>query len=158
MLPDTSIRRLPDLTLPRGGDGVAVPLRATGRQGTVLILLHSASCSGCLEYLQRLAGAREGIEDWDGRVVVVVPGEVADAGRVREAVDRSFVVVADTDGRCRERCGVGGGSMLIADQWGEVFHVYSGEADSHDLPAPDEVVEWLRFMAIQCPECQGEAF
>lgn len=157
MTSDTALRSIPDLTLPRGSDGVPTRLRTTGRENTVLILLHSAACRGCIDYLRSLVAAREGLQDWDGRVVAVVPAGVSEAGRVREAVEPSFLVLADPDGRCREACGVGGGSIIIADQWGEVFHVYAGEPDSHDFPAPDEVVEWLRFLAIQCPECQGEA-
>ena len=59
--------------------------------------------------------------------------------------------------RCAERCAIEGGGMIIADQWGEVFLVEAGGAGVHGLPAAEEVVEWLRFVAIQCPECQGEA-
>ena len=25
------------------------------------------------------------------------------------------------------------------------------------LPGPDELIEWLRYVQMQCPECQGEA-
>jgi len=46
-------------------------------------------------------------------------------------------------------------SVTIADRWGEVQHVAAAERDG-ELPPPAELVEWLRFVQIQCPECQGE--
>jgi hypothetical protein len=46
--------------------------------------------------------------------------------------------------------------VVIADRWGEVYAVFDG-ASASDLPAADEVVEWLRYIHHECPECQGEA-
>lgn len=149
-----TLTRLPDISLPRAADGAPFPLRARGREGTVLMLTHSAGCAECAAYLRGLEEAREEMRDWDGRVLVVVP----EAPEAAAALQSPFPVLADPEGRCAERCQLsGGGAMVIADQWGEVFFVEAGGAGRHDLPPAGEVVEWLRFMAIQCPECQGEA-
>jgi hypothetical protein len=46
--------------------------------------------------------------------------------------------------------------VVIADRWGEIaFAVQSALAS--DLPAADELVEWLRYVQHKCPECEGEA-
>ncbi len=45
--------------------------------------------------------------------------------------------------------------VLIADQWGEV-HDVAAAADASGLPDPPALVEWLRYVQSQCPECQGE--
>jgi len=45
--------------------------------------------------------------------------------------------------------------VVVADRWGEVYYVQAADRAS-ELPAPDELLEWLRFVQIQCPECQGE--
>jgi hypothetical protein len=51
---------------------------------------------------------------------------------------------------------VGRPSVVIADRWGEVqFAIH--EAAARDLPAVDEIIDWLRYVQHQCPECQGEA-
>src|SRR5690606_13737547 len=101
-----------------------------------------------------LAQLHDQIADWDGRVLVVVPEALEQAAGVRS----DFAVVADVHGEAARRCGLhGGGAMVIADQWGEVFFVEAGGEGMHNWPPAEEVVEWLRFMAIQCPECQGEA-
>ena len=149
--------RLPDLRLPALATGAPVSLRPPGRQGAVMLLLHAASCPECIAYLEQLAGVRDRIADWDGRVVAVVPedGEPAPTGLADR--DLPFLLVRDEGGRCAKSCGLSPGSLVIADQWGEVFHTHRGAPEQHDFPAPDELVEWLKFVAIQCPECQGEA-
>lgn len=42
-------------------------------------------------------------------------------------------------------------ALWIADEWGEVYYHWEGE---HDFPAPAEILDWARFVAIQCPECE----
>ena len=45
--------------------------------------------------------------------------------------------------------------VVVADRWGDVYHVQ--EADrAAGLPPPDELIDWLRFVRNECPECQGE--
>ena len=44
----------------------------------------------------------------------------------------------------------------VADPWGEVRMRHAAGA-AHDLPSPAELVDWARFVAMQCPECEGEA-
>lgn len=46
--------------------------------------------------------------------------------------------------------------VVVADQWGEVAHV-AHPARVEDLPAPEELVEWARYLEYRCPECEGEA-
>jgi hypothetical protein len=45
--------------------------------------------------------------------------------------------------------------VVIADKWGEV-HVAAGADAATGLPTPDDLIEWLRYVQMQCPECQGE--
>src|SRR5687768_12217921 len=46
--------------------------------------------------------------------------------------------------------------VVIADRWGEIHHV-THAARVEDLLSPQELVEWLRYVQSQCPECEGEA-
>ncbi len=41
-------------------------------------------------------------------------------------------------------------AVVITDRWGEVRYV------GDRLLSVDEIVEWLRFVQMECPECQGE--
>jgi hypothetical protein len=44
--------------------------------------------------------------------------------------------------------------VLVADRWGEPQHIAAIDPGALDL---DDLVDWVRFVRIQCPECQGEA-
>ena len=47
-------------------------------------------------------------------------------------------------------------SVVVADRWGEVAHV-AHPSQVQDLPAPEELFEWVRYLEYRCPECEGEA-
>lgn len=44
--------------------------------------------------------------------------------------------------------------VLIADRWGEIQHVQQADSAAA-LPPPAALIEWLRYVQMQCPECQG---
>lgn len=46
--------------------------------------------------------------------------------------------------------------VVIADRWGEI-HWVSPRIRVEELPPASELIEWLRYVQMQCPECQGEA-
>jgi hypothetical protein len=45
--------------------------------------------------------------------------------------------------------------LLIADRWGEIYFVGTAPR-ACELPGPLEILEWLRYIEYECPECQGE--
>jgi hypothetical protein len=87
----------------------------------------------------------------DGHVIVILPDPSP------EAMRWPFDVVADPDGAVRRRfsCGDSGKprlSVFTTDRWGEVaFACQTGQGDP--APAADDVLDWLRFVDQQCPEC-----
>lgn len=107
------------------GAGSPVSLRKP-RAPQVLVAVHSPDCEGCRNYLRELTAHAAPITEWSGRIVVAVPGDVA----------------------------VAPPAVVIADEWGEVYAVMRGTPD-HVLPSATEIGEWVRFLAIQCPECEG---
>lgn len=141
-------RNLPDVVLPSAPTGTAVRLRA-GRGPRILLIAHSSACRACRDYLARLAGS-DAIREWDGRVSAVVHEGTSGAAAFRNAGAGSPQVLADP-GRAVDHAA---GSLVIADEWGEVF--FTAYADRlHTLPDVAVVAEWARFIAIQCPECEG---
>src|SRR5690606_15991363 len=71
-------RRLPDLSLPAAPGGATTSLRPRGREGALVIATHGAECQPCRAYLRGLVANHEAIEEWDGRVVVLHPGTLAE--------------------------------------------------------------------------------
>lgn len=148
--------RLPHLRLPSAPDGSPVPLVAPGgRVFPVIVAAHGAECDGCRAYLRRLAAGDAEIREWDGRVLVIVPGVLEDAARLANAIE-PFTVLADSEGAWARWMGSEGAAAVVADPWGEVRFRHDAGA-AHDLPDPAELADWARFVAIQCPECEGEA-
>ncbi len=157
---------LPAFTLPARDGGPDVKLRAPGRLATVLVALHD-DCAPCDAYLAALAAQEAELRDWDGRVMAVRVGraDAESAARSSEGEKHAHAaphrpaervrVAADPE-RSLASAGITAPAVLIADQWGELFVVEPAGAE-HALLAPDEIVAWLRYLAVQCPECQGEA-
>jgi hypothetical protein len=89
--------RLPHLQLPSApaGDGVLL-VAPGGRVFPVIVAVHGAECDGCRAYLRRLAAVEGEIREWDGRVLVIVPGGVEEAARL--SIDPPLTVLADADG------------------------------------------------------------
>ena len=46
--------------------------------------------------------------------------------------------------------------VLVADRWGEVMFAAGGDRVSA-LPAPGEIADWVRYVRVKCPECEGES-
>ena len=46
--------------------------------------------------------------------------------------------------------------VVIADRWGEVQFV-AGSARVAGLPSPDDLLDWLAYVQVKCPECEGES-
>lgn len=52
--------------------------------------------------------------------------------------------------------GIPGPGVLVADRWGEIVYVVV-RSDVADLPKLEELLEWIEYLRIRCPECEGEA-
>lgn len=146
--------RLPTLRLPRVGGG-EVEVRGDRRNPAMIFFTHSAHCAGCRAYVAELIALPDAFGVWGGRLLVILPGE----GAASEAIDypstTDFPVrlLLDRESTLAHRCGVTGAGLVVADAWGEIhFSAHAGAG--HDLPMGAEVEEWLKFLAIQCPECE----
>lgn len=143
--------RLPSMRLPRTGSG-EVEVRGDGRNPSMLFFAHSAGCPGCRAYVGGLLERSDAFGTWGGRLLVILPAAPAAAEGFPAAAFPVHVLV-DADGALARRCGVEGAGLVVADAWGEV-HFTARAGAGHDLPTAEEVEEWLKFLAIQCPECE----
>jgi peroxiredoxin len=44
---------------------------------------------------------------------------------------------------------------VVADKWGEIVHIRAA-SDANELPSPEELLDWIKYVQMQCPECEGE--
>ena len=128
--------------------GAEVGLRS-GRGPRVVYAAHSSSCTRCRDYMLGLLAARDAIAEWGGRLTFVLAEQLDAAAALRASFEREVDVLADAE----RVLGLRGGSLIVADEWGEEHYTYTADA-THVLPEADEVVDWVRFTAIQCEECE----
>lgn len=43
--------------------------------------------------------------------------------------------------------------VIVADRWGEIIHVVRPAEPGASMPNADDLLEWVNFVRIQCPEC-----
>lgn len=145
-------RRLPDLSFPALDGGGTHRLRQ-GRRSPVLLLVHDSHCAACRAYVRKLEEWSASLGEWDGRILVLSPEHPEDVpGTKSDAIP----ILADPERRIAGALSVRHPAVIIADQWGQV-HASLPAGEDHDFPSASEIEEWLRFLAIQCPECEGEA-
>lgn len=138
--------RLPPLSLAGKGEAPSLDLRS-GRGPRVVVTLHERPCRDCEGYLDSLAGALDEAREWGGEILALAPGSRSGkwSGTPPE------IPVFDDPERVLAS---GRAAAFVADRWGEVY--FAAEAgQGHGLPEVGELVSWLRFIAIQCPECEG---
>ena len=93
-------------------------------------------------------------------VLVLLPAESAVSATFVDQLTAQMSELTGDDSACvitRDRVsGVPSPSIVVADRWGEIHHVADGNTVDN-LPGPDDVIEWLRYVQHHCPECEGEA-
>lgn len=103
--------------------------------------------------------AYAGIWQRKNLLLAVLPDETDASERYAAALEerRAEFIAHDTVllTTADEVAGLAAPGIAIADRWGEIHFVVHG-VRVEDLPPPDELIEWLHYVQIQCPECQGE--
>ena len=94
-------------------------------------------------------------------VLVVLPaGASPDAGRYVSSLRTRHADLLARNAACvithEAVDGFPAPAALVADRWGEIAHVWSGR-DVSDLPAAEELIDWLDYLEVRCPECEGES-
>lgn len=140
---------LPSVDLRRSDDRGSVGWRNV-RHVTVAVFLHP-ECSDCDDYLRRL-GQEQRLPMWGGRILAI--GDPPPGPGGVELPD-GVLPVTDPDGQARRAADVppGTAAVLVVDRFGQVFARRTDEA-GHDLPSAGDVLEEVRFISVQCPECE----
>jgi hypothetical protein len=112
--------------------------------------------------LHQLDGAEVRYADiWQHRnlLLVMLPEDDAGfdqfAGQVRDraadiAAAETVLVITRED-----VAGAPSPGLLIADRWGEIYFVVWARR-AQELPPMEQLLDWLRYVQHECPECQGE--
>ena len=142
--------RLPDLHLPTPAGDLAELLRLDRSSSLRLIFTHGESCAQCATYVNRLTGETEELAGWGACIVVMAHDNGGGP------FDSGIIVLVDAEDQLARTLDLAAPFVLVADQWGEIRERFNA-GGAHGFPEPAELVSWARYLATQCPECEGEA-
>jgi peroxiredoxin len=146
--------RLPKLDLPQAPQGTAFDLPRMGRESRILFFSHGTGCAACRTYLEGLLSKSREFEDWDSKIIAVLPVDLEEANRLYQQLASEFPVLADPGGAARTRFGIAEGEVgiFVADRYGVIWYTDRAR-EATGLPQPEEMETRARFLAVQCPEC-----
>jgi peroxiredoxin len=92
------------------------------------------------------------------RILVIVAGSQQHASELNQSLHLDFAVLADVGGQVHRSAGTEDqtghpqAAVYITDRFGEIFAAYKAE-QAESLPSVAEILRWVEFINIQCPEC-----
>jgi peroxiredoxin len=113
------------------------------RSNLVLLLHHGRDCARCQEMLADFDARSGEIRDQSAAILAIGP----------DAHDASFPMLLDPAGAVATRQGLTVPAVVIVDRFGEIWAAWEDGTDHH-LPHAGDVIEWLDFLEVQCPECE----
>lgn len=122
------------------------------RRNLVLFFHHGASCATCRALLHDLARSLEAFRDEEAVIFPIGPDLPAEAGVLARALSCAFPLLSDPAGTIAAQHGIEAPAVLVADRFGEIWAAWAGGA-GHELPDVPEMIRWLEFIEVQCPEC-----
>lgn len=146
----------PNATLPLAGGGSLSLDSFLPRSDLVIVMLGAGPIvPAAALLLDELARARAMIEAEDGQVLLVV---ATDPGRVPSDWPWPFPPLLDSGARFHARVGAMDAqgqpatSFYVTDRYREIYATARPEHAGWPTTA-DDVLRWLTFVNIQCPEC-----
>lgn len=131
---------LPDVDLAPAGGGSPVQLRPVRSETTVILLPHAFKCAACERYAMELDALAAEFRAWDARLLVIAA-----------APDDWLQRLSFAKAAIHERDTASEAAVLVADRYGQVFHI-TRPGKEHAFPSPPEIVEWLKYLGTLCPE------
>lgn len=149
-------RRFPDATLPTA-DGGALSLDAYHPRWALVVLMlgQDPAAAPAVRLLAELAAARADVEADGGQVVAISAGTPP---VVAGGPAWPFPLAFDTDGSLHRLVGAvddtdtPAAALYVTDAYREIFAVLRPSEPGWPEGASD-VLQWLTFATIQCPEC-----
>jgi peroxiredoxin len=128
----------------------------------VLVFTHTLECEACLELLQSFSGRLQEYALADGQILAVLPERLEVLEGVPALLELPFPVLADPGGRVRQAyAGLMDESLVkesdtllfVLDVYGAPYSAFvTAESGLHSPTLHEDVLKWLEFIGVQCPE------
>lgn len=124
-------------------------------------MAHEAGCLACLGYARQLAASAAALDEVDADALIVIPGTARDAAAWRRGLPVGARVLADPEERWKDAVAghvdvdPSGVLLVLLDRY-LAPRVVSVATEAGGLAEPSDAADWLRSLALECPECSGE--
>ena len=129
-----------------------------GRSNLVLVFAGGSVDNPDLKVLAAIAADHNRFQDEQTQVLAIMQCTLERAAQISQVANLPFPLLVDEDGQIHRSAGAADKSghpaiaIYITDRFGEVFAVYRA-AQGETMPSAQEIIKWLTFINIQCPEC-----
>jgi peroxiredoxin len=151
-------RMMPDFSLPAGGGRLVRLSDYRHRRHVVAVFVDGAPEEDHRPFLSLLGRFYPEIAGEETEVLAMVPEGARETALVGDRDDLPFPVLADEAGEAHRAAGavaIDGKpdmAVYIIDRYGEIYAAFhAGKGDV--LPSPEEILDWIRYIQSQCPEC-----
>ncbi len=149
--------RIPDFSLPATSGRQVRAMFYRNRRNLVIVLVSGEACEPCRGLLAGLAAQHVAVNREESEVLAIVHGSPQEAARIAARDALPYPVLVDADGRAHREFRAWQGEapvpwvVYVTDRDGEIFAAYRA-GDGRSIPAVPELLEWLSYLAMQCPE------
>lgn len=124
-----------------------------------LVLVFAGDGRETAGLFSEMAGLHDKFKDQEAQIVTISQCSRQECAQIAKHLKLPFTVLADPGGRIHRVVGASDqhgnavAALYVTDRYGEVFGVYRTR-DGQMLPGAAEILSWLEFINIQCPECE----
>ncbi len=128
-----------------------------GRSNLVLLAVDDQPATAKL--VSDIAARYSEIKNNEAEVLAIVHGSRNSAAELQRKENLPYLVLADDSGRLHRQLGAvdsngrDSAAVYVTDRFAEVFGVYR-RSGGDPLPSVAEILKWLEFVNVQCPECE----
>ena len=150
---------IPSFSLPAVNvSGNISPWDYKQHKNLVLILIRDPGCESCLRLLRELAARYEEYRQLNAEILVAICSDLEQLSKLQNELNLPFPLLSDFDGVVLDSYAAESADtrpefgVLITDRWGALFSK-TISSEMKNLPAEDEIRDWVSFIEIQCSEC-----
>lgn len=148
---------IPSFYLPSARGATIGPRTYQRRRNLVLFFFHDGQCQVCQALLEEFARRYQDIQDANAEVMAVSTVSAEQARAIAADLNLPFPLLYDPPGSVVDRFTYSDPStrrpvpvIVVTDRFGAVYT--SIQVDEAQPPTVEEVLAWLRFIELQCPE------
>lgn len=128
-----------------------------GRKNIVLVFSHNRSDERFDDLISALASRYGEIQMENAEALGVIAGNAAEYGSRQRYASVPFPLLLDEDNSAHRSVGAvdsnghAAAGVCITDRYGQVY--FAERCSDAGCASANDILEWLRFIEIQCPEC-----